>query len=145
MYRNPFLDFAELCFKEFGDKVKHWTTLNEPHTYSVNGYATGGMAPGRCSAWKNPNCTGGDSGTEPYLVSHHLLLAHAAAVKLYRHKYQVIHQRIYTTINNRKLLNIYACTGKAEGFDRDNSKYRLVCAIVGHKARPRCCTTSNGF
>lgn len=91
MYRNHFQDFAELCYKEFGDKVKHWTTLNEPHTYSVNGYATGGMAPGRCSAWKNPNCTGGDSGTEPYLVSHHLLLAHAAAVKVYRDKFQVIH------------------------------------------------------
>ncbi|XP_004295228.1 PREDICTED: beta-glucosidase 12-like [Fragaria vesca subsp. vesca] len=83
-----FQDYAELCYKEFGDKVKHWTTLNEPHTYSVNGYATGGSAPGRCSAWKDPNCTGGDSGTEPYLVSHHLLLAHAAAVQVYKEKFQ---------------------------------------------------------
>ncbi|OWM73467.1 hypothetical protein CDL15_Pgr026566 [Punica granatum] len=39
--------------------------------------------PGRCSAWQQLNCTGGDSGTKPYLVAHHLLLAHAAAVKLY--------------------------------------------------------------
>ncbi|PNY00717.1 beta-glucosidase 24-like protein [Trifolium pratense] len=47
------------------------------------------MAPGRCSSWFNPNCTGGDSGTEPYLVSHYQLLAHAAAVNVYKTKYQV--------------------------------------------------------
>ncbi|KAA8549578.1 hypothetical protein F0562_001404 [Nyssa sinensis] len=52
------------------------------------GYATGALAPGRCSAWMNPNCTGGDSGREPYMVTHNQLLAHAAAVKLYKEKYQ---------------------------------------------------------
>lgn len=65
-------------------------TLNEPWTYAVNAYAEGAFAPGRCSAWMERNCTGGDSGTEPYLVAHNFLLAHAAAVKLYRYKYQVL-------------------------------------------------------
>ncbi|BAT89257.1 hypothetical protein VIGAN_06016700 [Vigna angularis var. angularis] len=46
------------------------------------------MAPGRCSSWVNPNCVGGDSGTEPYIVSHNQLLAHAAAVRVYKTKYQ---------------------------------------------------------
>ncbi|KAL5130112.1 Beta-glucosidase 24 [Glycine soja] len=86
---NDFRDYAELCFKEFGDRVKYWVTLNEPWSYSQHGYANGGMAPGRCSAWVNPNCTGGDSGTEPYLVTHYQLLAHAAAVRVYKTKYQV--------------------------------------------------------
>ncbi|KAI4324288.1 hypothetical protein L6164_023839 [Bauhinia variegata] len=85
---NDFRDYSELCFKEFGDKVKHWITLNEPHSYSKNGYSSGKYAPGRCSDWLNRNCTGGDSGTEPYLVSHYQLLAHAAAVKVYKTKYQ---------------------------------------------------------
>ncbi|CAL0323878.1 unnamed protein product [Lupinus luteus] len=85
---NDFEDYAELCFKEFGDRVKHWITLNEPWTFSQNGYALGVFAPGRCSAWQNQNCTGGDSATEPYIVSHHMLLAHAAAVNVYRTKYQ---------------------------------------------------------
>ncbi|XP_045825701.1 beta-glucosidase 12-like [Trifolium pratense] len=86
---KDFQDYAELCFKTFGDRVKHWITLNEPWTYSQNGYANGAMAPGRCSSWFNPNCTGGDSGTEPYLVSHYQLLAHASAVNVYKTKYQV--------------------------------------------------------
>ncbi|XP_014494246.1 cyanogenic beta-glucosidase [Vigna radiata var. radiata] len=85
---KDFRDYAELCFKEFGDRVKYWVTLNEPWSYSQNGYANGQMAPGRCSAWMNSNCTGGDSSTEPYLVTHHQLLAHAAAVRLYKTKYQ---------------------------------------------------------
>ncbi|CAL8177213.1 unnamed protein product [Prunus armeniaca] len=85
---DDFQDYAELCFREFGGKVKHWITLNEPLSYSKNGYATGKYAPGRCSDWLKLNCLGGDSGTEPYLVTHHQLLAHAAAVKLYKDKYQ---------------------------------------------------------
>ncbi|KEH30278.1 putative beta-glucosidase [Medicago truncatula] len=85
---DDFRDYAELCFKEFGDRVKHWITLNEPWSVSMNAYAYGKFAPGRCSDWLNLNCTGGDSGTEPYLAAHYQLLAHAAAVKLYRTKYQ---------------------------------------------------------
>ncbi|PON69725.1 Glycoside hydrolase [Parasponia andersonii] len=83
-----FRDYAELCFKEFGDRVKHWITLNEPWSYSMGAYASGILAPGRCSEWQKLNCTGGDSGREPYLVAHYQLLSHAAAVKLYRDKYQ---------------------------------------------------------
>ncbi|RVW48658.1 Cyanogenic beta-glucosidase [Vitis vinifera] len=79
---DDFRDYAELCFKEFGDRVKHWITLNEPWSYSNGGYVTGNFAPGRCSEWQKLNCTGGDSGTEPYLASHYQLLAHAAAVQV---------------------------------------------------------------
>lgn len=96
-YREDFKDYAELCFKEFGDRVKHWITLNEPWTYSYGGYVSGTQAPGRCSSWQQLNCTGGDSATEPYLVSHHQLLAHAAAVHIYKHKYQVSYLMIFVT------------------------------------------------
>nr|AAA93234.2 amygdalin hydrolase isoform AH I precursor [Prunus serotina] len=85
---DHFRDYANLCFKKFGDRVKHWITLNEPYTFSSSGYAYGVHAPGRCSAWQKLNCTGGNSATEPYLVTHHQLLAHAAAVKLYKDEYQ---------------------------------------------------------
>jgi beta-glucosidase len=89
--RNDFRDYAELCFKEFGDRVKHWITLNEPWSFAVHAYAEGTFAPGRCSPWQNLNCTGGDSATEPYIVAHNQLLAHASAVNIYKTKYQVIY------------------------------------------------------
>ncbi|XP_044489177.1 beta-glucosidase 12-like [Mangifera indica] len=87
---DDFRHFAKLCFKEFGDRVKHWITLNEPLTFTSTGYDTGIYAPGRCSKWVNAACQAGNSATEPYIVGHHLLLSHAAAVKLYKQKYQVI-------------------------------------------------------
>ncbi|KAF5748784.1 beta-glucosidase 12-like [Tripterygium wilfordii] len=85
---SHFRDYAETCFKYFGDRVKYWITLNEPWSFSMGGYASGSLAPFRCSAWQQFNCTGGDSATEPYLTGHNQLLAHAAAINLYRQKYQ---------------------------------------------------------
>ncbi|XP_065048870.1 beta-glucosidase 24-like isoform X2 [Musa acuminata AAA Group] len=85
---GDFRDYAEICFREFGDRVKHWITFNEPWSYSAGGYAMGILAPGRCSLWEEPGCGAGNSGREPYVVAHHQLLAHAAAVAVYRRKYQ---------------------------------------------------------
>ncbi|XP_010413600.1 PREDICTED: beta-glucosidase 16 isoform X1 [Camelina sativa] len=85
---DDFRDYAELCFQKFGDRVKQWMTLNEPYTVVHEGYITGQKAPGRCSNFTKPDCTGGDAATEPYIVGHNLLLSHGAAVKIYREKYQ---------------------------------------------------------
>jgi beta-glucosidase len=87
--RNDFQNYSELCFKEFGDRVKHWITLNEPWSFAKHAYADGKLAPGRCSPWQNLNCTGGDSATEPYIAAHNQILAHASAVNVYKTKYQV--------------------------------------------------------
>ncbi|KAJ0096247.1 hypothetical protein Patl1_17273 [Pistacia atlantica] len=86
---DDYLHFADLCFKEFGgDRVKHWITFNEPSMFASQGYDTGGWAPGRCSKYIDESCQAGNSATEPYTVGHNLLLAHAAAVQLYKQKYQ---------------------------------------------------------
>ncbi|CAI9760954.1 unnamed protein product [Fraxinus pennsylvanica] len=50
-----FCEFAEICFWEFGDRVKHWITLNEPWSFSVSGYAIGTFPPNRGKA---PTTTG---------------------------------------------------------------------------------------
>ncbi|XP_050284226.1 beta-glucosidase 17-like [Quercus robur] len=84
---NDYRDYVDFCFKTFGDRVKHWVTLNEPNNLGVNGYTSGTFAPGRCSSYLG-NCTAGNSATESYIVAHHLILAHGAAVKLYKDKYQ---------------------------------------------------------
>ncbi|KAH0902821.1 hypothetical protein HID58_042324, partial [Brassica napus] len=87
---EDFKSYTEICFQRFGDRVKNWITINQPYTIPTRGYATGTDAPGRCSAWLNKNCYAGDSATEPYIVAHHVLLAHATVVNLYRQKYQLI-------------------------------------------------------
>eukprot|EP00850_Spirogloea_muscicola_P020366 SM000213S06831 [mRNA] locus=s213:104001:107874:- [translate_table: standard] len=83
---NDFANYADLCFQTFGDRVKTWITLNEPQTFSLQGYATGGMAPGRCT--DRSKCNEGNSSTEPYIAAHNQLLAHATAASIYRQKYQ---------------------------------------------------------
>lgn len=88
---DDFRDYANICFKEFGDRVKHWITINEPHTFTNLGYGAGIHAPGRCSSFVG-KCNGGDSATEPYIVGHNLLLAHAAAVREYKKNYQAQQQ-----------------------------------------------------
>lgn len=95
--RNDFQAYADFCFKTFGDRVKHWITINEPHTFTAFGYNSGTAAPGRCSNYVG-NCSLGNSASEPYLVAHQLLLSHATAVKLYKEKYQVWCACVYAYI-----------------------------------------------
>lgn len=70
---NDFGDYARICFAAFGDRVKYWITLNESWTIAVIGYNNGVYAPGRS---ENP-------AIEPYIVAHHLILAHARAAGIY--------------------------------------------------------------
>ncbi|KAF3431563.1 hypothetical protein FNV43_RR26294 [Rhamnella rubrinervis] len=89
---KDFATFAETCFQKFGDRVKHWITFNEPHTFSVQGYDVGLQAPGRCSIILHITCRAGNSATEPYIVGHHVLLSHATVVDIYRKKYKAKQQ-----------------------------------------------------
>ncbi|KAH9311038.1 hypothetical protein KI387_026073, partial [Taxus chinensis] len=86
---EDFRAFAEVCFREFGDRVKYWTTFNEPNALPPLSYDIGLLPPQRCSyPFGFHNCTAGDSTVEPYIVAHHNLLSHAETVKLYREKFQ---------------------------------------------------------
>ncbi|KAI5356404.1 hypothetical protein L3X38_009299 [Prunus dulcis] len=85
---DDFKDYSELCFKTYGDRVKNWITINEPYIMAKNGYDLGVAPPARCSVRARFPCTVGNSATEPYIVSHNLLLAHATVVKLYKDKFQ---------------------------------------------------------
>ncbi|XP_062213807.1 beta-glucosidase 6-like [Phragmites australis] len=58
---DDFAAYAETCFKAFGDRVKNWITLNEPHTVAVQGYDAGLQAPGRCSVLLHLYCKSGNS------------------------------------------------------------------------------------
>ncbi|TYK25444.1 hydroxyisourate hydrolase-like [Cucumis melo var. makuwa] len=82
--------YAEVCFREFGDRVLYWTTVNEPNVFVLGGYDLGFLPPERCSFpfGQNKNCSKGNSTTEPYLALHNILLAHASAANLYKTKYK---------------------------------------------------------
>ncbi|XP_022866868.1 beta-glucosidase 46-like [Olea europaea var. sylvestris] len=85
--QEDFEYFADICFKNFGDRVKYWITFNEPNVFSIMAYRFGTYPPGRCSK-QFGNCSAGNSETEPFIAAHNIILAHAAAVNLYRTKYQ---------------------------------------------------------
>eukprot|EP00252_Welwitschia_mirabilis_P022287 TRINITY_DN598_c1_g1_i7.p1 TRINITY_DN598_c1_g1~~TRINITY_DN598_c1_g1_i7.p1 ORF type:complete len:388 (+),score=27.81 TRINITY_DN598_c1_g1_i7:32-1165(+) len=84
---DDFVAFSEVCFREFGDRVKYWMTVNEPNAFGPGGYSEGVLAPKRCSL-TSTHCKPGNSSTEPYLAVHNMLLAHSAVVKLYRNEFQ---------------------------------------------------------
>lgn len=64
--------FARVCFSEYGNKVRHWATLNEPYCSAMLGYQSGKHAPGH----KNLD--------ETLRAIHHLNLAHGLAVHAFR-------------------------------------------------------------
>ena len=73
---DAFTQYADTCYGLFGDRVKLWITINEPWVISTEGHGTGEMAPGVFN--------------QKYLAGHTLILAHAAAYRLYNEKYKEI-------------------------------------------------------
>lgn len=89
---DDFTAFADICFRELGNKVKFWSTINEPNMSALGGYDLGFMPPEHCSApFGHVNCSRGNSSTEPYIAVHNMLLAHASTARLYKQKYKVRH------------------------------------------------------
>jgi len=64
-----FADYAVQVHGALGDRVRHWTTFNEPWCSAFLGYASGAHAPGRQHA------------PDALAAMHHLLLGHGEAVR----------------------------------------------------------------
>jgi beta-glucosidase len=69
---EAFAEYADLASRCLGDRVRFWTTLNEPFISAFLGYRSGEHAPGR----RDP--------AETLPAAHHLLLAHGLAVPILR-------------------------------------------------------------
>ena len=67
-----FADYADVVFRKLDDRVKLWTTLNEPWVVADGGYLYGALAPGHRNLFEAP------------IASHHLMMAHAMGVQAYR-------------------------------------------------------------
>lgn len=64
---NAFVEYATVVAGRLGDRVRHWTTHNEPWCVATLGYEEGPHAPGH----RNPE--------EALRAAHHLLLSHGRA------------------------------------------------------------------
>ncbi len=67
-----FGDFTEIVASALGDRVRHWYTINEPASTTLEGYAIGMLAPGEGLLF------------DSLPTVHHQLLAHARAVPILR-------------------------------------------------------------
>lgn len=67
-----FVEYARVLFEALDDRVRFWTTLNEPWVVTDGGYLHGALAPGHRSLFEAPR------------AAHNLLRAHAEAVRAYR-------------------------------------------------------------
>lgn len=76
MKSREFIDwfgaYAKICFENFGDRVRYWSTFNEPNVFCFAKYAEGRWYP-----FEEDLKAG-------YLAAHHVILAHYRAVKIYR-------------------------------------------------------------
>ncbi|WP_412543456.1 beta-glucosidase [Longispora sp. K20-0274] len=66
---HRFADYAELVHAALGDRVRKWTTLNEPWCSAFLGYGSGVHAPGR------------RDGADAVRAAHHLMLGHGLAAR----------------------------------------------------------------
>ncbi|XP_040153917.1 myrosinase 1-like isoform X2 [Anopheles arabiensis] len=78
-----FREYARVAFEQFGDRVRFWATFNEPKQPCKESYEQDAMAPGL----EFP-------GVYSYLCTHHVLLAHAEAVDVYRTFFQETQQGV---------------------------------------------------
>ena len=68
-----FVEYARIVFREFGHRVKHFITFNEPQCFIACGYDAGFHAPGlKCS------------NRDLVLKAHNVLLSHGKTVRLFR-------------------------------------------------------------
>jgi beta-glucosidase len=67
-----FAEYAQAVYRRLDGRVKLWATLNEPWVVTDGGYLHGALAPGHRNRFEAP------------IATHHLLRAHAMAVRAYR-------------------------------------------------------------
>jgi beta-glucosidase len=67
-----FADYSALVVKRLGDRVKYWTTFNEPSVITFDGNVTGDHAPGN----QDPRIA--------YQVAHNLMVAHGLGAQAIR-------------------------------------------------------------
>ncbi|XP_055712364.1 myrosinase 1-like [Phlebotomus papatasi] len=76
LFVKYFREYARVLFDNFADRVKLWSTFNEPWSFCYYGHSIGEIAP-----MKKLN------GVGEYYSAYHILLAHAEVYHLYKDQY----------------------------------------------------------
>jgi beta-glucosidase len=82
-----FADYATTMFDALGDRVKIWSTLNEPWVVTDGGYLAGVLAPGHSNLFEAP------------IATHNLLRAHGKGVERFRAAKAAKNGKIGITVN----------------------------------------------
>ena len=82
-----FADYATTMFDALGDRVKIWSTLNEPWVVTDGGYLSGVLAPGHSNLFEAP------------IATHNLLRSHGKAVERFRAANAAKDGKIGITVN----------------------------------------------
>ncbi|CAB3236893.1 unnamed protein product [Arctia plantaginis] len=72
-----FKDYARVAFNLYGDIIKTWTTINEPHQHCYMGYGLSTYVPAIAS-----------HGIGEYLCTHYILLSHARVYRMYEKEFR---------------------------------------------------------
>lgn len=70
---EAFVKYSEICFRSFGDRVKHWITFNETVMFCGLGYLKGAHPPGIQNDEK-----------KYFQATHYVFYAHAKAIEIYK-------------------------------------------------------------
>jgi beta-glucosidase len=82
-----FADYATTIFDALGDRVKLWSTLNEPWVVTDGGYLSGVLAPGHSNLFEAP------------IATHNQLRSHGKAVERFRAANAAKDGKIGITVN----------------------------------------------
>ncbi|CAK8677798.1 unnamed protein product [Clavelina lepadiformis] len=112
---EKFKEYAKFCFDHFGDRVKMWITINEPHVVAAFGYGSGIHAPGVQ-----------DPMSGCYQVSRTMLLGHAHAWRLYDSEYRAKQNGVISITLNSDWAEP---ANPANQEDKDAADFYLQCTL----------------
>ena len=114
-----FGDYAAIMYRALGDRVRMWSTINEPWVVMDQGYVAGSLAPGRRDL------------AEAAAVSKNLLKAHAAAVQAGRSIGDFQIGLVVNLVPVHAASDSYADRAAAERLDAYLNRHFLDPALLG--------------
>ncbi|MFI9009809.1 GH1 family beta-glucosidase [Actinosynnema sp. NPDC053489] len=120
---HRFAEYAALAHEHLGDRVRSWTTLNEPWCSAFLGYANGVHAPGVV----DPKAS--------LEAAHHLLLGHGLAVRAMRARASADHR--FSIVLNFGALDVDDDSALDAARKVDGLQNRLFLDPLGGRGYPR--------